>query len=74
MYSSGLFPNIISYTQQVVSMFGTTHHSEQFFFSSKMKHAKISLRPQVSNHQLSDELLLSTASFNLDIISFYYSK
>ena len=58
----GWFPNFITDTQQVVSMFGTTYCYEKLF--TKMKHSKSMLHLQLSNYRLFDVLLLSTSSFN----------
>ena len=49
-------------------MFNTTYCCAQLF--SKMKHAKIMLRSQLSNHHLSDVLLISS-SFNPDTTSIF---
>ena len=48
MLSSGWFINLISCTQQEVSMFSTTVTSQQLF--SKMKNAENMLCLQLSNH------------------------
>ena len=68
----GWFPNLITPTQQVVSMFYTAYSCEQLF--TKIKHAKSMLCSELSNHHLSDVYLLSTSSFNLDIASFCICK
>ena len=63
VFPFGWFGNLITFTQQVVSMFGTTYNCEQLF--SKRKHTKITLHLQLSNHQLSNVILLSTFSIKL---------
>ena len=68
----GWFPNIIIHTQQVMKMFDTAYSYEQLF--SKMKHTKCMLHSQLSNHHLSDVLLLSNSSFNPDITYFCDNK
>ena len=56
------FPNYITHTQQVVSMFRIKFCCEQLF--SKMKLAKSMLYLLLSNHHLSDVFLQSTSPFN----------
>ena len=65
---SGRFPNLITYTQHIVSMLDTKHRCEQLF--SKIKHARSTLRSQLSNLHLTGVLLPSASSFNPDISSF----
>ena len=57
MLSSAWFPNFITYTQHVVSMFDTINFHEQLLF--KMRLFKCTLRSQLLSHHFSDELLLS---------------
>ena len=59
LFSSELFPTLITHTQQVVSMFCTTYHSELLF--SKMKHVKSTLCGWYA---------FSAPPFNLDITFF----
>ena len=65
---SGWFHNLITHTQQIVSMFVTTYFYKQLF--SKMKQIKSILHSQLPNHHLSNVHLLSTSSFKSDMISF----
>ena len=67
---SGWFSKFITHTQQMVSLFGTTYYCEQLF--SKVKHNKSTLYWQLSNHQLSDVLLLSSSLFYPDITCFLW--
>ena len=62
MLSSERLVDLITHTQQVMSLFGIAYCYEQLFF--KMKYAKSTLH--LSNHLLSDVFLLSTSSFNSD--------
>ena len=70
MLPSGPFPNFITHIQQVVNMFGITFCSEELFL--EMKRTKSMLHLQLSNHHLSDVLLMSTSSFNPEITSSFY--
>ena len=65
--TSWQFLNLITYTQRVVSMLGSTYRYEQLFF--KIKHAKSMLHSQLSNHHLYDVSLWSTSSFNPNPVS-----
>ena len=65
----GWFPNLITHTQQIVSIYGTVYHCKWLF--SKMNHTKSMWCLQLLNLHLSDVLLLSTSLFNPDITSFF---
>ena len=58
VHPSGQFPNLITHTQQVVSIFGIQYLCERLFF--EMKYALSMLYSQLLNHHLSDVLLLSS--------------
>ena len=66
-YKNHIFPfrqfsNLITHTSKLCLTF--TYHCDQLF--TKMKHDRSTLHSQLSNHQLSDVLTLSTSSFNPD--------
>ena len=71
MLLSIAYSDLITHTQQIVSMFDFKYCCEQF---SKIKHSKTTLHSQLSNHPWIDMLLQSTSSFNLVITSFYICK
>ena len=63
MFPFEQFPRLINHILLVVSLLGTTYLYEELFF--KMKHAKSMLNLQLSNHHLSNVLLLSASSLNI---------
>ena len=69
MLPFGWFPNLITHTQQIVSIYGTIYHCKSLF--SKMNHTKSMWCLQLLNLHLSDVLLLSTSLFNPDITFFF---
>ena len=67
LLQSGRFSNLITCIQLVMSMFVTTFSGKLMF--SKMLHANSMLHSQLSNHLMSNALLLPSTSFYSDVTS-----
>ena len=65
LQSAGEYPNLVNHAKQMASVFGSTYRCEKLF--SSMKHAKSTLRTNLTEVHLNDCLLLANSSLKPEI-------